>query len=99
MKQMRTQIIYDIILKSPRHKLFEIYSAIVDGKFAQVEHHCNQCIQLALHQWAHLPPVATADRSHHGLLRLQGVWRVGPTRLIPLPGPALQIGAPNPLWS
>jgi transformation/transcription domain-associated protein len=57
-------------LGSPRHKLFEIYVAIVDGKFLDVEHHCNQCIQLALHQWATLPPLATGDGAHLGLLRL-----------------------------
>ena len=57
-------------LGSPRHKLFEIYVAIVDGKFGDVEHHCNQCIQLALHRWAQLPPLATADGAHTALLGL-----------------------------
>ncbi len=57
-------------LGSPRHKLYEIYMSIVDGKFGDVEHHCNQCIQLALHRWSQLPPLATADGAHNGLLRL-----------------------------
>jgi len=69
--QLRTpSCIAGLELGSPQHKLFEIYVAIVDGKFSDVEHHCNQCIQLALHQWATMPPLTTGDGAHVGLLRL-----------------------------
>ena len=69
--QLRTpSCIAGLELGSPQHKLFEIYVAIVDSKFSDVEHHCNQCIQLALHQWATMPPLTTGDGAHVGLLRL-----------------------------
>jgi hypothetical protein len=51
-------------------QMYEIYMAIVDGKHGDVEHHCNQCIQLALFKWTQLPPVATADCAHNSLLML-----------------------------
>ena len=47
----------------------EIYVAIVDGKFGDVEKLCGQCIQLALHRWASLPPARAGDGAHRALLQ------------------------------
>lgn len=50
-------------------KLFETYLSVVEGKFTDVEQHCNQCIQFALHRWSNLPPLSSTSTSHVSLLR------------------------------
>ncbi|CAM9242622.1 unnamed protein product [Chrysoparadoxa australica] len=57
-------------LGSPKHKLNEIFLAIVDTKPQDVEKLCTQCVQLSLHRWQLLPRVHTGANAHKGLLHL-----------------------------